>query len=669
MASIIRIKRSGTSGNPTTLAQGELAYSYFNGAGGNRLYVGTGTETAGDAANHEVVGGKYYVDLLGGTGNAPFGVLTANTALIADSNSKLDHLIVDNIDFNGNNISTTTGNLVLAPNSHIDVNGNRLINLIAPVDDSDAANKAYVDAQISNVSFSIADDQADSDTFSSVSGVLTFAGGTGLTSNVTNDTITYSVDATGVTTGTYGSQTAIPVFTVNAQGQLDSAGTVPVATNLTINGDAISLLDSDVTLAASGNLTLTQDSSTNSFTYGLVDASTSAKGAAQFDANDFGVASGVVTLDDNVIKTVTTDTGTVDPSGHGINLLGTANRGISFSASTDTITATIENADSNQKGVAQFDNTDFVASNGNVSLADVVLKGVTTDDGALTPSGHSVSILGGEGIDVNHTGAVITVKGEDASTSNKGVASFNSADFDVTSGDVTIKANAVGNGQLTNSTVKFGSTTVSLGDSSSTIAGLTQVDVGNLRLTGNTISNTDTNGILYIDPNPVGDSGDLYILGNLTVQGTTTTINSTELSINDLNIVLADSATNAAEADGAGLTVNGASATFSYSATGDKWTMNKPLDVTGAITSSANVEAGSLTINGVAFEQLVDSEVANLLTAGEAIDLTYTDNTNELLIAAELATKSNPGVASFDSDQFTVTTGAVTIHQMDGGTY
>ena len=669
MASIIRIKRSGTSGNPTTLAQGELAYSYFNGAGGNRLYVGTGTETAGDAANHEVVGGKYYVDLLGGTGNAPFGVLTANTALIADSNSKLDHLIVDNIDFNGNNISTTTGNLVLAPNSHIDVNGNRLINLIAPVDDSDAANKAYVDAQISNVSFSIADDQADSDSFSSVSGVLTFAGGTGLTSNVTNDTITYSVDATGVTTGTYGSQTAIPVFTVNAQGQLDSAGTVPVATNLTINGDAISLLDSYVTLATSGNLTLTQDSSTNSFTYGLVDASTSAKGAAQFDANDFGVVSGVVTLDDNVIKTVTTDTGTVDPSGHGINLLGTANRGISFSASTDTITATIENADSNQKGVAQFDNTDFVASNGNVSLADVVLKGVTTDDGAVTPSGHSVSLLGGEGIDVNHTGAVITVKGEDASTSNKGVASFNSADFDVTSGDVTIKANAVGNGQLTNSTVKFGSTTVSLGDSSSTIAGLTQVDVGNLRLTGNTLSNTDTNGILYIDPNPTGDSGNLYILGNLTVQGTTTTINSTELSINDLNIVLADSATNAAEADGAGLTVNGASATFSYSATGDKWTMNKPLDVTGAITSSANVEAGSLTINGVAFEQLVDSEVANLLTAGEAIDLTYTDNTNELLIAAELATKSNPGVASFDSDQFTVTTGAVTIHQMDGGTY
>ena len=669
MASIIRIKRSGTSGNPTTLAQGELAYSYFNGAGGNRLYVGTGTETAGDAANHEVIGGKYYVDLLGGTGNAPFGVLTANTALIADSNSKLDHLIVDNIDFNGNNISTTTGNLVLAPTSHIDVNGNRLINLIAPVDDSDAANKAYVDAQIADVSFSIADDQSDSDVFSSVSGILTFAGGTGLTSNVTNDTITYSVDATGVTTGTYGSQTAIPVFTVNAQGQLDSAGTVPVATNLTINGDAVSLLDSDVTLAASGNLTLTQDSSTNSFTYGLVNASTSAKGAAQFDANDFGVASGIVTLDDNVIKTVTTDTGTVDPSGHGISLLGTANRGISFSASTDTITATIENADSNQKGVAQFDNTDFVASNGNVSLADVVLKGVTTDDGAVTPSGHSVSILGGEGIDVNHTGAAITVKGEDASTSNKGIASFNSADFDVTSGDVTIKANAVSNGQLTNSTVKFGSSTVSLGDSSSTIAGLTQVDVGNLRLTGNTLSNTDTNGILYIDPNPVGDSGNLYILGNLTVQGTTTTINSTELSINDLNIVLADSATNAAEADGAGLTVNGASATFSYSATGDKWTMNKPLDVTGAITSSANIEAGSLTINGVAFEQLVDSEVANLLTAGEGIDLTYTDNTNELLIAAELATKSNPGVASFDSDQFTVTTGAVTIHQMDGGTY
>ena len=81
MASIIRLKRSATSGNPATLAAGELAYSSLAGTisnGGDRLYIGTGTETNGDAANHEVVGGKYFTTKL----DHALGTLTANSALL-----------------------------------------------------------------------------------------------------------------------------------------------------------------------------------------------------------------------------------------------------------------------------------------------------------------------------------------------------------------------------------------------------------------------------------------------------------------------------------------------------------------------------------------------------------------------------------------------------------
>jgi len=82
-----------------------------------------------------------------------------------------------------------------------------------------------------------------------------------------------------------------------------------------------------------------------------------------------------------------------------------------------------------------------------------------------------------------------------------------------------------------------------------------------------------------IDPAAVGDNtGTVQILGNLQVEGTQTTINSSTVTINARNIVLADSASNAAAADDAGITINGANATLQYAATGDKFVFNKPFE-------------------------------------------------------------------------------------------
>src|SRR6056300_634373 len=118
MATILQIKRSGTSGSPSELAQGELAYSYFSGTGGDRLYIGTGTETDGVAANIEVIGGKYFTEQLDHTK----GTLTASSALLVDSNKAIDEIII------GNN-TTTGGALKLNEGTN---NGAHFVALKAP---------------------------------------------------------------------------------------------------------------------------------------------------------------------------------------------------------------------------------------------------------------------------------------------------------------------------------------------------------------------------------------------------------------------------------------------------------------------------------------------------------------------------------------------------------
>jgi hypothetical protein len=127
MATIIKIKNSGTSGAPSAVATGEFAYSYQTGSqanGGDRLYIGTGTETNGAAANIEVIGGKYFTEML----DHVHGTNTANSAVILDTNQKIDVWNVDNITLDGNAITTTDTNGDLA----INPNGTGALNITAP---------------------------------------------------------------------------------------------------------------------------------------------------------------------------------------------------------------------------------------------------------------------------------------------------------------------------------------------------------------------------------------------------------------------------------------------------------------------------------------------------------------------------------------------------------
>jgi hypothetical protein len=97
--------------------------------------------------------------------------------------------------------------------------------------------KAYVDSQLGATNLDIAGDSGtasvDLDTQS-----LTVAGGTGLTSNVSGQTITLNLDNTAVSANSYGSSTAIPTFTVDAQGRLTAASTTSISTSGNVYGDS-----------------------------------------------------------------------------------------------------------------------------------------------------------------------------------------------------------------------------------------------------------------------------------------------------------------------------------------------------------------------------------------------------------------------------------------------
>jgi|9_EtaG_2_1085328.scaffolds.fasta_scaffold08997_4 hypothetical protein len=92
------------------------------------------------------------------------------------------------------------------------------------------------------------------------------------------------------------------------------------------------------------------------------------------------------------------------------------------------------------KGVTQQSVKAYVDTQVGASDLDI-----TTDSGSIDIDldDDTLTITGGEGIDTSATSTTVTIAGEDATTSNKGIASFSSDNFDVSSGAVTIKSGGV----------------------------------------------------------------------------------------------------------------------------------------------------------------------------------------------------------------------------------
>ena len=569
MATIIQIKRSSGTTTPATLKQGELAYTYGSGTqanNGDRIFLGTGSvDSNGDAVSIDIIGGKYFTSIL----DHVQGTLTANSALIVDSNSAIDQFIVGNSATVGGTIKfnegTNNGSNFIALKSPDAVTATQTF--VLPDGDGTAGQFLKTDGS-GNLDFATVNQFIDiagdtgTDTYNTAE-TLTFAGGSGLEAVITDNLITYN--ATALTNSNLSGSAAIsnanllnPTVTLGSSTLTLGATTTDIAgltslvvDDLTLNGQSITTTagNKDITLTPHGTGTVIVPS-------GYEDRSGFAGQSLANKAYVDQVAQGLdakpsakVATTANLASTYSNGT-----AGVGATLTASANGALSLDGVSPTVADRIlvkDQTTATQNGIY------VVTTVGDGSSAFVLTRATPEDQPSELSGGSFVFVESGTAGGSN--GYVFT---------HTGAPTFGTTALDV-----------------------------------SQFSGAGQVIAGEaLSKSGNTV--------------------------NVETDNSSIEVSSDQLRVKALGVT---------------------DAMLSGSISSAKLT--DPLYFTDESSTQGNVRLGG-TLE---------------FLAGEGINTVASGNT--IQIVGELASTSNKGVASFHSDNFTVTSGVVTVTQIDGGTY
>jgi trimeric autotransporter adhesin len=555
--SVIRIKRSGTNGNPSTLRAGELAYSAVTGNtsnGGDRLYIGFGPETGGNALNHFVIGGKYFTDML----DHNKGQLTANSAIVVDSNSKIDNINIGNITVTGstNTISSTDldGNIVFHPNGtgYTEILGTN--GLVIPVG---TTNQRDDSMPAGTIRYNLSLTQFEGWDGSTWTGFVGGSGGGGAA-------VRYDVNTQGLTaTQQANARTNIGLNAGTGISYNTNNGTINVDTNTIatrsyvtgLNYITLSSLSTGTPNSPSGTGAISYSNTTGVFTYTPPDLSSYVTSTSLSSTLSSYVTS---TSLSSTLGSYVTSTSLSSTLGSYVTSTSLSSTLSSYVTST-SLTSTLSS---------------YVTSTTLSGYHYISLTSLSTG----TPNAAS----GGGAISYSNTTGVFTYTPPDLSS-------------------YATQSYVTGQGYITNSVA--------------TLTSLTSIGSNGVDTTAN---------------------GNFIVSGNLTVNGTTETVNSTTVTFADKNIELAKPVSPAtasdASANGGGVTLHGTTdKTLNWVLSTTAWTSSENFDIANSKTYKINgtdVLSATALGSGVTGSSLTSvGTITSGVWHGSSIDNSYLTNT------------------------------------------